>query len=156
MHLQMTKAGLTVKGMSTDSLFVSHDEMGKLQEFKNQHPKLFDTSSTFRSIGKWKIEDEKWCRKKQIKQKEKQMIVRELWTDPPTIVKADYEDEWETNPKYLESANAIFDHHDVLSTATYPGSGKSHNVIQYLLQNYLKTHQHQDFFSLISMEYGLG
>ncbi len=127
--------GIQVKGVNVDS-FIAHGQERKLEAFMKKYENAFaNNNQLFESIGKWKIQHNKRCRDSLIFQKENKVNV-EISKVPVAYTKADKEEEWETNPRYLESINQILKTTDTLVLSKFPGCGKSHAVL-----NFLKGHK---------------
>ena len=125
MYNRLEKADIIVKGMNTDSLFIAHGQEYKLDQYIKANPKDFsDSKGSFKDIGKWNKE-EKFCRKKIIKQKQNNLEIDTTCHIPATKVHPEKEEEWETNPAYLQSVMNTFQQNDTYVLSKLPGSGKS-------------------------------
>jgi AAA domain len=130
MYNTLEKAGFSVVGVNTDSLFVAHHQADQLKQF-TENPKnadLFQYNSAFEAIGKWRFQDDKRCRRKQIVQQENELNVDDVWTEPITVYEPEDEDQWESSATYLTHAHTLMEHDNIMVQSAYPGSGKSHLV----------------------------
>jgi hypothetical protein len=142
MCFALEKFGIEVKGINVDSLFIAHGLEAKLEAFKTKYKDAFaEDSDAFDSIGKWKVQKNKRCSNSLITQKQNSFNI-DLHNINLTHTKPDYEQEWETNPKYLQSTNKILATDDTLVLSKHPGCGKSHTVMDFLKshEKYLVVH----------------
>jgi hypothetical protein len=128
MYGTLENAGLKVMGMNTDALFVAHNQDKALKEFELRNDKLFKTGDSFDCIGLWKHQNKR-CNKRLIEQKENELIEFPI-SEPITIEYIDNEEEWKTNPAFLNGAVELLTKGGRLVFSPYPGSGKSHTTIE--------------------------
>jgi hypothetical protein len=131
MCCRLHDAGIKVKGVNTDSIFVAHECKEQLAAFKKNNSELFEFRTEFEKIGGWKTE-EKFCCQKIIEQVQNEVRVPPAWPTPITYLKAENEHEWETSPIFLDSVMTIISQTNLLLILSDdPGCGKSFCTTEY-------------------------
>ena len=125
MYGTLKSAGLRIIGINTDSLYVQNGS-STLNTVLKRHADKFDMTSSYKSIGKWKVEDKLWCPEKKLRVQENTLEI-DVVSVATKEVSIEEEKHWDVKGnKFVRECNKLMRKSNTYIKSDYPGCGKTY------------------------------